>query len=151
MAFLSTGKNTLAKVESLDEKVGQLCASVNDINNNIDRHNVILQDISHILSEMSEKIDNLQSNMDMFNKCITEEKKEFVDAEEITQKSLEDIGKLMITGNNNIAKVLSDYEVLTEKVLEEYRINLNSVIEGIMLSNLGVCLSQIQDGDLNGK
>lgn len=77
-----------------------------------------------------------KTNLDEFKSAVEDKYKSVVASEKIVQTSIEEIVRILIQNNEEMTKTIKNLDEITDRILNDYQSNLNSVIESIMVSNL---------------
>lgn len=147
MALVSKGKHILERVSVLEEKA-------DIINLSVESNMKALQQLSDKIDSMSDEISKLtESNeqicrlieqkftegtneLDKINEATVSNFETVASSVKNTQTSIENIGKILVENNKDTINAMETVAEMTNKVLGDYRANLNEIITSIMASNL---------------
>lgn len=147
MALVSKGKQILERVSVLEEKA-------DIINLSVESNMKALQQLSDKIDSMSDEISKLtESNeqicrlieqkftegtneLDKINEATVSNVEAVASSVKNTQTSIENIGKILVENNKDTINAMETVAEMTNKIIGDYRANLNEIITSIMASNL---------------
>lgn len=138
------------KIADIEGLLRQNSKEIKDICSGIEEQTRIVQNLTQYCYALSDEIKSVINKNEMISTLILQKNDEDRNSfgtigtkldnvaadERITQQSLEEIGKVLIQNNDKTIKAMIEMSEMTDKILHDYKSNLNAVISAIMAANL---------------